>query len=72
MKGGALVLFAAVLAGASYWVLQRLQVVWPWPIFQSSNFGLLLGAGATAAGWAGWSVLSLRWLNRRRQLGPGR
>jgi hypothetical protein len=65
-------LIGAALGAASWFVLQRLQVVWPWPIFQWSNVGLLLGASATGAGWLGWSALSLRWLNKRRQLGPGR
>jgi hypothetical protein len=72
VKGGPLVVIAAVLTGASYFVFKQFQPVWPWQIIQWSNLSLLLEAGVTGVGWLGWGALSLRWLNRRRQLGPGR
>ncbi len=72
MKGPGLIVIASVLGGFTYLAAHQFQRVWPWPIFQSSNLGLLLGTAALTAGWLGWGVASVGWMNRRRQLGPGR
>jgi len=72
MKGGPLFVIAAGLATASYFIVQRFEVVWPWEILKWSNAGLLAGTAAVAVGWLGWGAMSVGWLNKRRQLGPGR